>query len=815
MGARLPINVMLVEDERIVAFDLARQLKGFGYRVSAVVSSGEEAIREVTRELPNLVVMDIHLEGEMDGIDAALAIRAEHQIPVVFLTAYAEDDTLGRALESRPFGYLVKPCEGRELHATIQMALARRDVEIAVEKSELRLRLALEAASLGVLEWSPESGRLTGDSFLGQLFDNCPQALDEPFEAFVERVAPSDRARIHTALRATLSSSQAIRIEFRTAGDPSATREVEAHVKAYGGRDGAQRVVGILQDVTRRRQDEARLRQSSVVFQTTAEAIFITDSQRRIVAVNSAFSRITGISEIAAIGADPDTLLKASPRFEHYSDTLDAGGKGFWQGEVKCFRPNGDPFPTWHSVSMVRDAEHRVTHYVTAFSDVTAIYEAQRKIRHLAHHDSLTGLPNRFLFEDRLQHSITQATRSEQPCVLLFLDIDGFKVINDTLGHAVGDDLLREIGHRLRRTLRDSDTVARLGGDEFVILADGTAPPDAAGLARKILTQLRQPYEVAGELLAVTGSIGIAVYPDNGANGQALMRAADMAMYTAKADGRDRFHFYADDMSQRAQRRMSIEQGLRRALMDDRLELHYQPRVELLGRRNVGVEALVRWNHPDHGLTFPGAFIGIAEECGLIESIGRWVLRRACEEMLPIVQGFPGDSGFHVAVNVSARQFLSADFVADVCTVLSEVGFPKTALELEITESTLQATERSLGILRALEAEGISVSIDDFGTGYSSLSVLRDLPIKRIKVDRSFIVDLPESTNQRAVIEAIVALSEAMGVSITVEGIETEGQADMLQQLGCEEGQGYLFARPMPLLQLKAHLGASHSARPQ
>jgi len=740
----------------------------------------------------------------MDVCDAALAIRAEHQIPVVFLTAYAEDDTLRRALASRPFGYLVKPCEGRELHATIQMALARREVEVAVEQSELRLRLALEAASLGVLEWSPQSNRLTGDIFLGQLFDNRPQRLDEDWETFIGRVAAVDRARVEEALRATLQSSEAVQIEFSTVGDAMAPREVEAHVKAFARHNSVQRVVGVLQDVTRRRQDEARLRQSNVVFQTTADAIVIIDAARRIVAVNPAFARITGFAEDVAIGCNPDILLDASPIFERYADAFDTAGAGFWQGEVICRRQDGETLPTWYTVSTVRDPEHRVTHYVAVFSDVTAIYEAQRKISHMAHHDSLTGLPNRFLFDDRLQQAIAQATRNDQRCVLLFLDLDGFKVINDTLGHAVGDQLLREVGRRLRYALRSSDTIARLGGDEFVILTGGVEPGDAADMAQKILAQLRAPFEVAGERLSVTGSIGIAVFPDNGSNGQILMRAADMAMYTAKADGRDRFHFYADDMSERALRRMNVEQGLRRALDQDGLVLHYQPRVELAGRRIVGVEALVRWNHPEQGLVFPGAFIGIAEECGLIDSIGCWVLRRACSEMLPIVRTLP--PGFHVAVNVSARQFLGVDFVATVRKILDDTGFPAAALELEITESTLQATERSLAILRALETEGIAVSIDDFGTGYSSLSVLRDLPIKRIKVDRSFIVDLPASESQRAVVEAIVALSGALGMSITVEGIENAGQADLLQRLGCEEGQGYLFARPLPFEQVKALL---------
>ncbi|MDP2883054.1 MAG: EAL domain-containing protein [Azonexus sp.] len=812
MSARLPINLMLVEDERIVAFDLKRQLQGFGYQVNTVVASGEQAISRAAAEKPDLVLMDIHLEGQIDGIQAANEIRAHQRIPVIFLTAYAEDDTLRRALDSYPFGYLIKPCEGRELHATIQMALARREAEVAVEQSEQRLKLALDAASLGVLEWSPASNRLKGDNRLGMLLGQHTQTLDEPWENFIARVDAADRERVDHALTAKRTGSEAVCVQFRTTGNGSPPRRMEVHAKAYGDADNVQRVVGILKDVTQQHQDEALARQSSVVFQTIADAIVITDAQRRIVAVNAAFSRITGYFEAEAIGRDPDVLLHASPSFENYAESLLSQGDGFWQGEVRCQRSNASGFPAWQSVSVVHDANGRLTHFVTAFSDVTAIFEAQQKLHHLAHHDALTGLPNRVLFDDRLTNAIEQAIRSDQRCLLLFLDLDGFKVINDTLGHAVGDELLRAVSERLKSVLRSSDTIARLGGDEFVILAGSVNPEYAAQLARKILDRLRIPIPVAGELLSVTGSIGIAVYPENGADSQQLMRAADMAMYKAKAEGRNRYHFYAEDMSALVRQRMDIEQGLRRALAGGGLVVYYQPRVDLAKRRIVGVEALVRWRHPQRGIVSPASFIGVAEECGIIEPLGRWVLQHACDEMLGLVQKRSPGEIFHVAVNVSARQFLGSDFVAVVSSVLAKTGFPVSALELEITESTLQATEITLPVINALNELGVAFSLDDFGTGYSSLSVLRDLPIKRIKIDRSFIVDLPDSENQRSVVEAIVALSKAMTMSITAEGIENTAQAQILEALGCQEGQGYLFGRPMPFADL-ARLVESDRAR--
>jgi diguanylate cyclase (GGDEF)-like protein/PAS domain S-box-containing protein len=799
MNARLPINLMLVEDERIVAFDLKRQLHAFGYAVGSVVASGEQAVEQVMEAKPDLVLMDIHLEGQMDGIEAASVIRSQHQIPVVFLTAYAEEDTLRRALDSRPFGYLVKPCEGRELHATIQMALARHEDELAIQRSEERLQLALDAGSLGVLEWSPATNRLQGDVHLGMLLGDRLVPLDEPWDNFIARVIPTDRERVKAALNPALSGAKAVQVQFRTVGDHQPPRYMEAHVKAYGGTRAGGRVVGILQDVTQRHRTEERLRQSSVVFHTSAEAILITDAKRSIVAVNPAFTRITGFTEDEVLSLDPDVLLRVSHDFERGAASADNGTEDYRHGEVRCYRKTGDAFPAWQSVSVVRDAAGQATHFVTAFSDVTAIYDAQQQLQHLAHHDPLTGLPNRLLFADRLENAIEQGLRNEQRYLLLFLDLDGFKLINDTLGHAVGDELLRVVGLRLKSVLRASDTVARLGGDEFVILAGTTDNPDyATQLAQKILEQLRLPVLLSGHTLSITASLGVAAFPDNGSESQQLMRAADMAMYSAKASGRNRYHLYTDDLSTRADERMYIEQGLRRAIASDSLAVYYQPRVDLRQRRIVGAEALVRWPHGERGLIVPDDFIAIAEDSGIIEQLGRWVLLRACSEMLALARHIKANGEiFHLAVNVSARQFIGADFVAVVRSILDETGFPADALELEITESTLQGTERSVLILKSLAAMGVAVSIDDFGTGYSSLSVLRDLPVNRIKIDRSFIVGLPESESQRAIVTAIVALCRVMCMAITVEGIERKEQADLLQQLGCHEGQGYYFGRPV------------------
>jgi diguanylate cyclase (GGDEF)-like protein/PAS domain S-box-containing protein len=800
VNAPLPANLMLVEDERIVAYDLKNQLQSMGYTVCAMVASGEQAMERVPLDIPDLVLMDIHLEGGIDGIDAAIRIQAEHKIPVIFLTAYAEDETLRRALASRPFGYLIKPCEARELHAMIQMALARRQVEIAVEQSELRLKLALDAASLGVLEWLPNSGRLSADGHMGVLYRDRRLPVDESWQEFLERVAQDDRERVSCTLNDALTHGRPVLFGFRTRDANGSQRELEAHAKAYRGLAGNDRVVGIVQDVTQRRRDEAHLRQSAVVFHTTAEAIIITDAVCRIVAVNAAFTRITGYSEAEVVGADPDKLLRIRREDGDLSHLLEGNSDGYWQGDIVCHRRGGEPFPAWQSLSLVRDASGQVTHIVTAFSDVTDIHEAARQLDHLAHHDPLTGLPNRLLFDDRFAHAIEQAQRQQEPCLLLFLDLDGFKAVNDTMGHSVGDDLLRGVSERLKAVLRQSDTLARLGGDEFVILATSANAGYASFVAQKILDSLRKPFHLAGEEVSVSGSIGISAYPDHGNDPNSLMRAADMAMYVAKSEGRNGYHFFSADLSAQTHERMRIEQGLRRAIDANGLEVHYQPQLDLAERRIVGVEALVRWRSDDFGVVAPARFIPIAEDTGIIDKLGRWVLRQACNE----IAGLTDQQGkqLRLAVNVSPRQFMRDDFVASVHEILREVGFPPAALELEITESTLQSTERSRGILNELKQLGISISIDDFGTGYSSLSVLRDLPVDRIKIDQSFVVELPHRSEGLAIVEAIVSLGRAMGMGIVAEGIEQDDQAQSLQRLGCGEGQGYLFSRPLAYLDL-------------
>ena len=683
-------NILVVEDERIIAFDLKQRLEALGYRISAVVPSGEEAIEKAAELQPDLVLMDIHLEGGMDGIEAAQRIHERLRIPVVFLTAYAEDETLRRAQASLPFGYLVKPIEARELHATIQMALSRRAAEVALEHSEERLRLALDAADLGVWEWEAATGQITTTGHIDAIFGSVPEPIGETWESFLARVHPEDREGVERALKEALIQGASLNLVFRYLRSDGQAGWIETHVKACSGTgDAAAHLVGVVKDITERRQMEERLRQAGAVFETTAEGIFIMDAAHRIVSVNSAFTAITGYRLGEALGQDPDELLHARRHSDQFYPRLATTAGGQWQGETYCQRKNGEVFPAWESVSMVRDPEARITHYAVAFSDITAIRRAETQLNHLAHHDPLTGLPNRLLFNDRLDQALERARRDQQRCALLFLDLDGFKIINDTLGHRSGDLLLQTIAARLQGALRRSDTAARLGGDEFVvIMADIAHAEDGARLARKLLEALSIPIELAGERIAVSASVGLSVYPEDGADRHVLFKAADTAMYSAKAQGRNRYCFYTQELATRAAERLNIEQGLKRALETGAFVLHYQPQVALSDGTITGVEALIRWQHPQEGLVPPGRFIPIAEETGVIEPLGRWVLQAACAEAVRWLKA--GGSALRLSVNVSARQFAHGHFHETVRSVLSDTGFPAELLEIEITESTLQ-----------------------------------------------------------------------------------------------------------------------------
>src|SRR5512139_159137 len=541
------------------------------------------------------------------------------------------------------------------------------------------------------------------------------------------------------------------------------------------------------------------LRQYANAFHSSGEAMLITDRFNRIVNVNTKFTTQTGYSLKEVLGKDPQMLSSGTtPKAVYANMWRCLQDNGYWNGELWDQKKTGEVYPKWASISAIRDASGTIMFYIASYSDISERKANEARIDYLAHHDPLTGLINRYNLENRLDQTLRSAHRDERRIAVMFIDMDRFKTINDTLGHHIGDLLLIEVARRLLDGVRESDIVARLGGDEFiVVLTHITDEMDAALLGDKILRSLGQPYVFDGKELHSSPSIGIAVYPSDGEDGPALMKNADTAMYHAKQLGRNNVQYFTAAMNAAASERLGLENDLHQALRDGQLHLDYQPQVYARDGRIFGFEALARWRHPLLGDISPLKFIPIAEESGLIEALGSWVLEEACRQLS--AWRAEGIGGIRMAVNLSAQQLRSPNLVQAVDALLKRHGLKGSDLELEITESVaMENPERAIGQLQALRGFGIQLTIDDFGTGYSSLAYLKRLPIQMLKLDRTFVGDIETDPSDAEISAATLALAHNLGLKVTAEGVETEAQRDYLIQHQCDSMQGFLFSKPLP-----------------
>jgi len=565
----------------------------------------------------------------------------------------------------------------------------------------------------------------------------------------------------------------------------------------------AERAAGILISAG----DHEWLRLQQTAMETAANAIFITDAAGRIEWVNRGFIDLTGYGLDEVLGQTPRLLKSGRQEEGFYRELWKAIAAGsVWSGEIVNRRKDGGLYVASETITPLRDEQGRVTRYVAVQMDITAQKAAEDRLEHMATHDTLTGLPNRELLRDRLRVSLAQARRRRTQVAVMFLDLDRFKFINDTLGYTEGDRLLREVARRLTAALRNEDTLARLGGDEFiVILPDIGAPIDAATVADKILGQMAAPFDLAGHEIRITTSIGISLYPQDGRRSETLLQHADAAMYHAKERGKNNYQFYTAALNARIVRRMNLERDLHQALDNGEFRLHYQPQADLETGTTFGVEALIRWEHPPGRLISPAEFIPVCEETGLIVPIGEWVLREACRQARAWMDaGLPPLS---VAVNLSARQFLEPRLSERVRKALDDHNLPPERLDLELTESLMmQDLERSFAIMLHLRELGVKLSMDDFGTGYSSLSYLKRFPVATIKIDRSFVNGIPLDPDDTAIVRAIAAMARGLGIRVLAEGVETEDQKRFLWELGCHQYQGYLLAKPLPADELRAFI---------
>jgi diguanylate cyclase (GGDEF)-like protein/PAS domain S-box-containing protein len=626
-------------------------------------------------------------------------------------------------------------------------------------------------------------------------------------------IHPEDRERVLAEWRIAARDQGPFQTEFRfLQGDDSI---VWTRVNSAAMRDGAKSfgLVQTVEDISERKITESVLRaaeealfeekeRAQVTLNSIGDAVLTTDLAGNVRYLNLVAEAMTGWSRESALGrplAEVFKIIDSKSRVVAENPALHAIKEDKTVGlaaDCVLIRRDGFESAIEDSAAPIHNREGRVIGAVLVFHDVSESRAVALRMAHLAQHDFLTGLPNRVLLTERCSQAIGQANRHKKQVALLFLDLDFFKRINDSLGHAIGDQLLQSVADRLLAGVRATDTVCRQGGDEFVILLSEIEQPlDATYVAEKLLAAFALPHMIDGNELHVSLSIGISIYPDDGNNVDSVMQNADTAMFHAKANGRNKYQFFRADMNTSAVQRLAIESSLRRGLRQSEFLLHYQPQIDLASGAMIGAEALIRWQIPEHGLVSPGQFVPIAEESGLIVPIGRWVLREACRQ----VQAWL-DSGLQavpVAVNISSIEFRHKDFLAGVALILKETGLSPRYLELELTESILmQDVEASTIVLQALKAMGVRLAIDDFGTGYSSLSYLKRFPIDTLKIDQSFVRDIATDPDEGTIVGAIIGMGKNLNQHVIAEGVETPEQLAFLRARHCDEGQGFLFHKP-------------------
>lgn len=632
--------------------------------------------------------------------------------------------------------------------------------------------------------------QLTG---IYNLMDRVSKALNKPDQLVLLRSQVQTQLFLFDCLRA---DGRKIPIELRL-------------VLVWDEHGAFEGVLGVGRDISQQRRAEKDLRMAATVFEHSTSAILITDPAGYIVQANEAFSRVSGYAVDQVLDQLPNMLTVDEQQEAHLRYVLkQLHQHNTWEGEVWLKRRNGEHYPAWVGITAVLDDEGDLASYVCFFSDISERKASEQRIHRLAYYDALTHLPNRTLFQDRLHTALQSAERQKSWVVLMFLDLDRFKPINDSLGHAAGDRMLKEMATRLLGCVDDDDTVARMGGDEFTLLLQPRPTREIAlnraiHVAEQILASLVKPFVLEGREFFVTASIGIALSPQDGNELSQLMKNADTAMYHAKERGKNNFQFYQADMNASALERLELESDLRHALEQNEFVLYYQPQFSGDGKRLTGAEALLRWRHPRRGLVPPGDFIPVLEELGLVVDVGDWVISEACRQLKSWHQAKVRVP--KVSVNISARQFSDGQLGTRIATILKETGLPPACLELELTESILmREVSEAMQILAGLKNLGLSIAVDDFGTGYSSLNYLKQFPIDVLKIDRTFVDGLPSGEQDAQIARAIIAMAHSLNLAVIAEGVETHEQLDFLREHGCDEVQGYLFGRPMPASQFEA-----------
>ncbi|WP_437879932.1 EAL domain-containing protein [Pseudomonas sp. LRF_L74] len=698
---------------------------------------------------------------------------------------------------NRDLGRAHEELEARVAQRTLQLDEAMQ----ALGKSEARLAMALEASELGLWDWNLQTDEVH-HSHLQSLFGVEPETVKGVLSHLKPRLHPDDLPALRRALVEHFKGrTEDYQVEYRVRHADGRWLWIEDHGRAVERSEQGRvvRMLGTRRDITERRRLDEQRRLAATVFEAASEGIVILDADYLLLSVNEAFSQVTGYRKEELLGRSVALLMgsrESRRRYQLIRKELEA--RGSWCGELIETRKNGELYPQWLQLNAVRDTRGKISHIVGFFADLSARREAEERLRYLSHYDELTGLANRSLFRERLHEAGERSRQGERSLALLHIDLDRFKLLNDSLGHEVADQLLRQMGRRMTQAVPEANTIARISGDEFAILLDQFG--SLSGLARtasRLLGKLRMPMDVGGHELVVSASVGVSLMPGNAREIAALISQANMAMQHAKHLGGNTFQFYTDNLQACTLERLQLENQLRKGIGEGQLEVFYQPKLHLASGSLNAAEALVRWRHPELGLVPPNDFIPLAEETGLIAPIGEFVLRQACRQAYEWREAGLGE--VRVSVNLSVHQVRQGNLVSLVRQVLEETALPARLLELELTEShLLDNVEHVIATFQQLREIGVKLAIDDFGTGYSSLSYLKRFPVDCVKIDQSFIHDLSANGEDAAITQAIIAMAHGLGLSVVAEGVESDAQMAFLKSQGCDEIQGYLISRPLP-----------------
>lgn len=649
--------------------------------------------------------------------------------------------------------------------------------------------------STNELFWSKEVYSILGLDF---------QELNPTYETFLKYIHPDDVELVDSSYKKSIEQKSGYHITHRIIRKNGDIGFVEERCEHEFDIDGnILRSIGTIHDITKQKISQNELMLASEVFSKMSDGVVITDAKQHILKVNDAFTKITGYDEQEIKGQTPKAFSSGWHDKEFYKKMWDdIIANGHWHGEIIDRKKNSERYIAEVNIIALYNDEGILTNYISITNDISKKKEQEKLIHNLAYFDSLTNLPNKVLFEERVISRIPFADRDNQKLALIFIDMDNFKNVNDTLGHYVGDMFLIEVAKRIKKTLKEQDTLSRLGGDEFTILIeDVESIMDVVPVAENIINAFSEPILIEDTQLYTGVSMGISIYPDDGQSYEALIKAADTAMYQVKASGKNDFKFYTQSMNETITERIFIENNLRNAISNNELFLVYQPKINLDTISVYGMEALIRWNHPELGLIRPDKFISISEETGQIYNIGLWVAKKALLDTKAL-----HESGklLTVSINVSSKQLENSKFIDDFCCIVNEIGIDKNYVELEITESHIMSNiDKALIVLNDLYSRGFKLSIDDFGTGYSSLSYLKKLPAQTIKIDRSFVLDIDKDEDDKSIVATIIAMARALGKDVIAEGSETQEHIDALKFLHCNKIQGYFFSKPIEIDEFK------------